>query len=702
MSPVSMLCSLVRRAYPNEKAIASLSLDSNLRQAWRQLGAAAGVDPWTLAAAIAKQIGCESAQSVGTPDLFALQLVPERLASESLTVPLREENGLLVVASAAPFDDASLQRVQFVANRRLRVLVAPPDDIEIALINGYSRISEQQAGAIGTLFWSAEGDALSRNATDQNAIVRLARSLLMESIKARASDLHMQPFAGGGMLRIRVDGVLQRLAFIPGLVLQALVRYFKAQGGMDPTNDLAPQDGRLSLVLGNHDYDLRLSVLPASRGERLVLRFLDQSRNYKLSGGGFSTAALQAMRRLAANSSGVVLLTGPTGSGKTSTLYSMLSEINRVGVSILTVENPVEYRVSGISQVEVNPKAGLTFATALRSILRQDPDVILIGEIRDGETADIAMQAALTGHLVLSTLHTNDALTAIPRLIDLGVHPSIVADALTGVVSQRLVRKLCTACRVKVEEPLRPDERLFLDMVGERPTFRAAGCPACKGTGYLGRQPVTEIVEITPELRQQLRATHGDIGKLRDLAQSPLSCLSHGVAQRVISGDTTALEATRIMGQRFWSDLAREFNRPLAAGTVTALAEGENTGTGIGILLFSIHAGERAALAHSLGTLGLTIHAVDDPEQARDVLEKNENIVLLIADVDTGNARNNISTLVKLRRALAWSRLPVLVMAPQQDVTVRQILEEHGVADYLIKPATTQAVVERVQAMLER
>ncbi len=407
----SALHILVTRAFPASEALRTLISDQSLVTAWKQLAVAAGVDKWALAGAIAKELSLEAPGSLNSPDPFAAQLLPENLAREYFMLPLREESGVLVVACAAPYDENGLQRVHFVTNRTLKVLVVPPDELEWAIVNAYSRLTQLHANQIGTLLWTAEGKTVGPDASGEHALVQLARSLLMEAIKARASDIHIQPFSGGGLVRIRVDGVLQRMAFVPGPVLQALLRYFKAQGGMDPTNDRVPQDGRMSLVLGSHDYDLRLSVLPASRGERLVIRFLDQSRVYKLSGAGLSTAAMQSLRKLGANSSGVVLITGPTGSGKTSTLYAMLAEINRTGVSIITVENPVEYRVAGISQVEVNAKAGLTFASALRSILRQDPDIILIGEIRDGETADIAMQAALTGHLVLSTLHTNDALT---------------------------------------------------------------------------------------------------------------------------------------------------------------------------------------------------------------------------------------------------------------------------------------------------
>ena len=702
LSPTERLRAIVQRAYPHRPTLASVAIGTSIRDAWKQLAAAAGVDAWTLAGAIAKDLGLAVASDLRSSDPFATRLVPEKLAAEHLLLPLREKGGRLVIASACPIEGGGLRRTQFVANRKLEVLVAPPEDIETAITSAYSRAAEQQGNAIGTLRWTEEGETVSGSATEQSAVVRLGRSLLLEAIEARASDLHLQPFAGGGLVRVRVDGILRRLAFIPGAVLEALVRYFKAQGGMDPTNDRMAQDGRMSLVLGNRDYDLRLSVLPASRGERLVIRFLDQSRVYRLSGAGLSSAALQALRRLATHTAGVVLLTGPTGSGKTSTLYSMLAEINRVGVSIITVEDPVEYRVAGISQVEVNAKAGLTFASALRSILRQDPDVVLIGEIRDRETAEIAMQAALTGHLVLSTLHTNDALTAIPRLLDLGVQPTVLSDAIAGIVAQRLLRRLCDACRAPVVAPLLPDEQVLSDLAGELPAYRPVGCRACDGTGYRGRLPVSEIIEMSPELGRAIAAGETDVAKLGEFSRGALSSMASTAARRIISGDTTAREAMRVIGQRFWTELAREFRRPLSAGALAALGSDEAPSSGAAVLLFETKPEDAQALATALKEARFRVHATADPEASRRIVEEEEDVVMVIIDLDVGAEGDNLAMLQRLRVALAWSRLPALVLVPEHDRALRTLLEEHGVADYVVKPTTPQAVIERARAVLAR
>lgn len=709
MTATQILLAIVRRRYPDNAALKALTIAPTVREAWEQMSAAAGIDQWTLSGVIAKELGLDVADSTAAPDPFAVQLVPERLAREQLILPLRAAVNTLVVACAAPIQGGGIERVQFVSNRKLTLLVAPPEYLANTIDSAYSReaereslVSERTESEVGTLHLTSEGEAVDVTGASEHAIVRLSRSLLLEAIEARASDVHMQPFAGGGIVRIRVDGVLRRLTFIRAIVMEQVIRYFKAQGGMDSTNNLAPQDGRMSLIIGSHDYDLRLSVLPASRGERLVIRFLDQSRIYRLGGSGLSTAAIQAIRRLGRNSSGVVLVTGPTGSGKTSTLYSLLSEINRMGVCIITVENPVEYRLVGISQVEISPKAGVTFASALRSILRQDPDVVLIGEIRDRETAEIAMEAALTGHLVLSTLHTNDALGAIPRLLDLGIQPSIMADALSGVVAQRLLRRLCEACRTAVVEPLKQDEMLFHQATGERPAYRAVGCTACKGSGYFGRQPVAEIVELTPAARRHLAGGESDLGKLRELTKGPLSSLAYAAALRVVSGDTSAGEAYRVIGQRFWNDVAAIHGRTMPSGANTMLSDDESATARLNILLYETRQDAKNTIANMLDPALVKIFAASEPQVAREILLKEEDVALLVVDVDAGPGGDNIELLKRLRVAMAWTRLPLVVIIPGNDKKLAKILEEHGVADYLIKPFAPEALMERITSVLRR
>lgn len=686
------------KAFPACAALETVPLGQSVADAWRALARAAKVDLHTLARELARVLSLEVAVNLRDAEAAATRLIPERAAIDTLVLPLREEGGHVVVATALPAPGGeSLRRIRFLIDRPLKVQVAPPDELEVAIRSAYHREAERQSQSPGTLHLTQDRNASLPD--EDNAVVRLAQGLFLNAIAERASDLHFQPFLGGGLVRIRVDGVLRRLAFLPSAVMESVVRYVKAQSGMDPTNTRVAQDGRMSLILERREIDLRISSLPANRGESLVIRLLDQGRAFRLGNAGFASATLLALRRFASLSSGIVLVTGPTGSGKSSTLYGLLEELNDVGVNIITIENPVEYRVAGIAQVEVNPKAGLTFASALRSILRQDPDVILVGEIRDAETAEIAMQAALTGHLVLTTLHTNDALSSIPRLSDLGIQDSIIADAVAGIVAQRLFRRLCERCRVPVADPLAADERLFADLTGERPAFRARGCEACGGTGFFGRFPVAEVVEMTPELASAIGGGEHDLRKLRRLSTGPLSSLSGTAAHRVISGDTSALEAARVIGHRFWSDLSEVFSRPLPAGAAQSMLQEESKGVGLSVLLYDVLQNHDWGIA--LANIGLNVHRVTDEVSARQVLQREGGTVLIIANLATGTGQDPLETLKRLRVALAWSRLPALIVVPEGSAATK-VLEQFGALDYLEGQPAGEVVAARVRAILSR
>jgi type II secretory ATPase GspE/PulE/Tfp pilus assembly ATPase PilB-like protein/CheY-like chemotaxis protein len=702
MTPSERLRALAIAAFPQaEKKLADVKLARSARQVWRDLGLAADQEPWQLAAGIGQQLEVPVAENLNKPDPGVARLIPEQLARSTMIAPMREKSGRLHVACAFPFDGGGVRRVQFVSDRRLQLFIAPAEDIENAIIQTYSLAAERQSQALGTLLFSADDKTAALAGQDeQSAVDRLVQGLMMKAIEAGASDLHVQPFAGGGLVRIRVDGVLRRLAFLPGPVLPALIRFVKAHGGMDPTNERIAQDGRVSIVSDDHDFDVRLSVLPASRGERLVLRFLDQSRAYRLSGASFSVAELRTFRRLVSNTSGVVLLTGPTGSGKTSTLYSMIAEINKTGVNIITVENPVEYRVAGISQVDVNPKAGLTFASALRSILRQDPDVIMIGEIRDKETAEIAMQAALTGHLVLSTLHTNDALTAIPRLLDLGIEPSVLGEALSAVVAQRLVRRLCKECRTQVCEPYTTEDTLFRQVTGEWPGYRPAGCETCGHTGYAGRMPVTEIIEMTPELAQKVSHGESSIPALREITKGPLSSIAVTAAMHVISGDTSVEEAVRVIGQRFWKNTASGFDRTPPSDSFLASWKGDKEDAAVHVLIFHRDQEKANALGEAMKLEKFMPLIATTPEQARTLAEQSEDLALIVADIDPAPGQTGFELLKSLRLALAWAQVPALPIVQARDTEVREALETHGLLDYLIHPVEPEHIAARARFMM--
>lgn len=397
---------------------------------------------------------------------------------------------------------------------------------------------------------TAEGGGAARDLLEDPAdapVVRLVNQLLRQAVRAGASDLHLEPHESGLRARMRVDGTMSPVFDRRDVPARRVVSRLKVMAALDIAETRLPQDGRIGLRFGGRAIDLRVSTLPGAHGERVVMRLLDRAGGLMgLDRLGLGLADAERLRRLADLPNGVILATGPTGSGKTTTLYSLLKLADRRERTILTIEDPVEYDLPGISQTQVNPDIGLSFARGLRSLLRQDPDVLLVGEIRDGETAQVALEAALTGHLVFSSLHTNTALTALVRLRELGVEPYLIAATLRGVVAQRLVRRVCPAC-AEPRLPTAPEAARFaaagLDVPATVP--RARGCPACDGAGYAGRIGVFDILEIGPELRAGIEAGAGETTLAAGITRGGL--VAAGLA-RVASGETTPEELARVLG----------------------------------------------------------------------------------------------------------------------------------------------------------
>ena len=382
----------------------------------------------------------------------------------------------------------------------------------------------------------------------QAPVIRMINALLLQALRERASDLHFEPYEGRAVVRFRIDGMLRDAIEPPRALHGALVSRLKVMAGLDIAERRLPQDGRIALRLGGRQVDVRMSTLPTGAGERVVLRLLDQeAARLDLATLGMSAGTLEAIDRLIREPHGILLVTGPTGSGKTTTLYAALSRLPRGTANMMTVEDPIEYALDGVAQTQVNPRIELTFARALRSILRQDPDVIMIGEIRDLETAQIAVQASLTGHLVLATLHTNDAASAITRLADMGVEPYLLASSLLGVLAQRLVRTLCPQCRLVA--PASEGERRLLEEIGlppSQPVFHANGCAECNRSGFAGRTGIYELLRIDETLRRLIHDGAGEIA-LRDAAlRAGMRRLRGDGARLVADGRTSLAELTRV------------------------------------------------------------------------------------------------------------------------------------------------------------
>jgi type IV pilus assembly protein PilB len=390
-----------------------------------------------------------------------------------------------------------------------------------------------------------------RGMVDEAPVVKLSNLILSQAATDGASDIHVEPTKEGIRVRYRMDGVLHETMQLPKKVQASLISRIKIMANMDIAEKRAPQDGRISLMVSGKQFDYRVSTLPSQWGEKVVLRILDKSAiSIGLHKLGILPKTLEQLELLIQKTYGIILVTGPTGSGKSTTLYSCLSKLNSPEKNILTIEDPVEYELPGITQVGVNPKAGLTFASGLRCMLRQDPNIIMLGEIRDGETATIAVEAALTGHLVLSTLHTNDAPGAIPRLLDMGVEPFLVANALMGVIGQRLVRTICAGCKTAYQPPMDAVRRLGLNVEGEQQIkfYRGMGCEKCKGTGYKGRQGIYELMVVSDEVRE-LTLAHESGPKLRDAAiRNGMITMRNDAIEKILLGVTTLEETFRVSG----------------------------------------------------------------------------------------------------------------------------------------------------------
>lgn len=665
---------------------ASIAPDNG--EAWAQVASIFQMSTQELAVGVAELFGVDA----GNLKHFLPtegSCLPERLCRQMQLVPLWHDSEVACVAVADPhLTPDQLNQLAFAAGRKIQMVVLPPDDIDTCQLRLFAVSGEKQSkiNAIDLLAPPSSGD--------NQATVKLAVAVFRTAIDRNASDVHIHPFVGGGAIRFRIDGRMRRMATIPMESLEGLSRYLRNNAGLE-INPLKPQDGRLRLNYGRREIDVRLSLLPTYDGERIVCRLLDQSRNFSLQQSRFSTADQQALRRLTSRSAGIVLLTGPTGSGKTSTLYALLAELNSVDVNIMTIEDPVEYILPGISQVQVNERQGLSFADTLRAILRQDPDIVLVGEIRDQETARIATQAALTGHLVLSTLHTNDALGTIPRLLDLGLEASVLADALIGVVSQRLVRRLCETCRQPSQRPWLPIEQEFVRITGEFPAYRPVGCPDCDYSGFRGRLPVIERLENSGELRQSLLTGGRSLAMLKDVTQGHRRSMAASAKDWIVSGWTTPAEVQQVLGITFWTELAEEHGVELGTLSFDVSGEGQ-TDRRMKLLLIS----SDSSLAERLrSALSYGVERVDHESLAANYLGQHGDVIALV--IDSASSRDAPEVWLKdLRTQLASSGLPGLFVLRENLAPLQVLLDRYGAPYLTHAEAQTDALAAAVVRLL--
>lgn len=492
----------------------------------------------------------------------ALSLVPESVARNYSILPLNvdEKTNTLRIAMKDPFDFVATEFLTKKTGKKIEAVLGLEEDIKKRIDFLYTQgLSPDVLEALKDVKKPALEVGLldSKEMVAEAPIAKIVSTILEYAVSGRASDIHIEPEEQSARVRYRIDGILSEKLTLPRSIHDSLVSRIKILSALKIDEKRIPQDGRFNFKIGREEVDLRVSTLPTVHGEKVVMRLL------KKTGGiptlvelGFAGPQLKILEEAISKPYGIILITGPTGSGKTTTLYSILTRLNKPGVNILTLEDPVEYQIAGINQVQINPQAGLTFATGLRSFLRQDPNIILVGEIRDKETTQLAIQAALTGHLVFSTLHTNDASTAIPRLLDLGAEPFLISSVLNASVAQRIVRRICSHCK----ESYAPPQELLLKIKealgelysklynnGQSPVlYKGHGCPECGETGYLGRVAIFEVIKITPAINR-LIIQRTTAGQIEEAAKGEgLITMKQDGYLKALSGDTTIEEVLRV------------------------------------------------------------------------------------------------------------------------------------------------------------
>ena len=507
-----------------------------------------------IARALSRQLNYEMIDlkdvAIGTD---VLDLITPDILKKYTMIPFEySQNGanMIRVAMSDPMDMAALDDVNIITNLQVEPVVATPTGIMMAIDKYYGQkdvLSKLDEYTREKQAFETEQEDIYSEDIENSPIVQLVKGMIEQAVRQRSSDIHIEPMEKQVRVRYRIDGTLYERAVYDIRYLAAIVARLKIIGGMDIAEKRKPQDGRITQVVNRVEYDIRVSVLPTVYGEKVVMRLTSKQALTREKGQlGLNEQELKVFDRILSNPHGILLVTGPTGSGKSTTLYTALSELNSEEVNIITVEDPVEANIDGINQVQTNNKADLTFASALRSILRQDPDIIMIGEIRDTETANIAVQASITGHLVVSTLHTNSAASTITRLADMGIEPYLIADSTVGIIAQRLVRRLCPDCKVPYEPSM--EERELLGLKENEPVkiYKPCGCVNCDKTGYKGRIGVYEIMEITHDLKLII-AKGGSADDIKEQAlKEGMSTLRMSATRYVLDGITSVSEMKKV------------------------------------------------------------------------------------------------------------------------------------------------------------
>jgi type II secretory ATPase GspE/PulE/Tfp pilus assembly ATPase PilB-like protein/CheY-like chemotaxis protein len=693
-------------------AVGSVGRHDLADTAWEALEAA-GADPVQLL-----ETACALSRREPAPDLAGLGpseavLLDRSLAARYGVVPLGVRDGRLQLACANPFHPDLQQDLEFATGVRATLYVAPPQAIRRALSSLYATARETAAGS-ARLVWAVPDRSRGVDVVPlRGTATETLDEVLVEAVDRGASDLHLEPRQNGLLARFRVDGVLSGDRLLPDSVAVYVLSRLKIMAGLDIADRLRPQDGRATLVFDGRPVDLRVSTLPLGRnGEKAVIRILDAGRSLvDLGALGFGASDRRRVEMVLRRPEGMFLVTGPTGCGKTTTLYSALRHVQSERSNVVTVEDPIEYRLEGVNQVQIHERSGLTFSAALRSILRQDPDVVLVGEIRDAETASIAVRASMTGHLVLSTLHTNDAISAVARLLDMEIDAVALSTALHGVLAQRLIRRLCPECRRPVALADLPIEQQQLLSGRDCGNLRAAvGCPACRATGYRGRTVVAELLVVGDELRRAIarREEPGVLAEqarregMRSLWSSGLDLVLEGVTSlhELLDNVGAPTDAIGVEGgtQAAVDDLLRTLvpGPPAPRSAPPARPTSARAGGGGRVLVVDDDREGRLALRGVLEAEGLTVLEAADGETARAYIQRLAPVAV-VSEVPLPKL-----DAIGLLQALEGRGPPVLIYTRERDEALHHWLRELGAADVIVKPGEVVARLRAVIALTGR
>jgi len=660
---------------------------ATIGEVWTRVAGAAGLSEDDLATLVAKRFRLDVA-SIDEAESRTLKLLPEAMARRYHMFPLREDDRRIVLATSDPTGVDAEQAIGFVSGRTPVFEVATPSQIATAIDAHYSptrfladllqRMDVTASESVSVVSEVQEQEEIVD--ADAGPVIKLTNLILRDAVTQHASDIHIEPGRGVGIIRFRVDGVLRKYTQIPMPALIRVASRIKILGQLDIADRIRPQDGRAQIRVDETPFDLRISTVPTLSAEKIVIRILGSTTAASVADLGLAPPELERFRRALSARDGIVIVTGPTGSGKTTTLYAAVRDLATDEVNVMTVEDPIEYELPGITQIQVEPKRNVTFGSALRAILRQDPDIILVGEIRDLETAQTAVQAANTGHLVLATLHTNDAASVIQRLIDIGLDRPAIAGSLRAALAQRLVRRPCTACGATGR------------------STDGSECGPCGGSGYHGRMPVVEVMLNTPAVERHV-ASGAPLQELERVAiESGMRPMHEVARESVRAGNTTAEEVERVLGE-FGAMSAQPIfaDEPWAQAPVTPVRAVSEPHT----LVVDDDPVNRMLARTLLERAGHTVVEAPDGMEALDHLRGAPECELVVLDLDMPRM-NGAETLRRIRASVATAMLPVIVLTGTQDENAEIQLMEMGADDYIRKPMDAARFVARVKAALRR